>query len=31
MPVETLQKDLAAYATVKGFAPLPELKFPSSR
>ena len=31
IPVETLQQDLAAYAEIKTFAPLPELKFASSR
>lgn len=31
MPVEKLQEDLAAYAAAKVFAPLPELKFASSR
>ena len=31
MPVERLQTDLADYAEIKTFAPLPELKFASSR
>lgn len=31
MPVERLQSDLAEYAGIQGLAPLPELKFPSSR
>lgn len=31
IPAEKLQEDLAAYAAVKGFSPLPELKFSNSR